>query len=88
VSGRVYNVACGRRTTLLELVAHINAMLGTHIAPEHAAARPGDVQHSQADIQRACDELGYRPTTDVPTGLRRCLEWWRGSAARAGAAVA
>jgi UDP-glucose 4-epimerase len=77
VSGRVYNVACGRRTSLLELVEHLNALLGTHIAPAHAAARPGDVKHSQADIQRARDELGYRPTTDVPTGLRRCLEWWR-----------
>lgn len=78
VSGRVYNVACGRRTTLLELVDHLNAMLGTRIAPTHTPPRAGDVQHSEADIQRACAELGYRPTTDVPAGLRRCLEWWRG----------
>jgi UDP-glucose 4-epimerase len=77
VSGRVYNVACGKQTSLLELVEHLNAMLGTRIAPAHAAPRPGDVKHSLADIQRARDELGYRPTTDVPAGLRRCLEWWR-----------
>jgi UDP-glucose 4-epimerase len=77
VSGRVYNVACGRRTSLLELVGHLNAMLGTNIVPTHTAPRAGDVQHSEADIQRARDELGYRPTTDVPAGLRLCLEWWR-----------
>lgn len=77
ISGRLYNVACGRRTSLLELVEHLNALLGTRIAPTHGAPRPGDVQHSQADIQRACSDLGYRPTTDVPSGLRRCLEWWR-----------
>ncbi|MFO0881193.1 MAG: SDR family oxidoreductase [Gemmataceae bacterium] len=77
VSGRVYNVACGRRTTLLDLVGHINGLLGTRIQPTHSAPRPGDVQHSQADIERACTDLGYRPTTDVPTGLRLCLEWWR-----------
>ncbi len=88
VSGRVYNVACGRRTSLLELVEHLNALLGTHIAPAHAAARPGDVKHSLADIQRARDELGYRPTTDVPTGLRRCLEWWRQRAPAQGRALA
>ncbi len=77
VSGRVYNVACGRRTSLLDLVAHLNALLGTRIAPMHTAARPGDVRHSQADIRRAIEDLGYRPTTDVPGGLKRCLEWWR-----------
>jgi nucleoside-diphosphate-sugar epimerase len=76
----VYNVACGRRTTLLELVAHLNALLGTRVAPTHAAPRPGDVRHSQADIERARQELGYRPTTDVAQGLRRCLEWWQRAA--------
>jgi UDP-glucose 4-epimerase len=75
-AGRLYNVACGRRTTLLELVGHLNDLLGTRIAPTHADPRSGDVRHSQADIERARADLGYRPTTDVPAGLRRCLEWW------------
>jgi UDP-glucose 4-epimerase len=89
VSGRVYNVGCGRQTSLLELIDHLNTMLGTRIFPLHTTARPGDVRHSLADIGRAQDELGYRPSTDVPTGLKRCLEWWRGQAAsRAGVAVA
>ncbi len=77
VSGRVYNVACGRRTTLLELVACLNELLGTQIAPTHTDPRPGDVRHSQADISRAVADLGYKPTTDVSRGLARCLEWWR-----------
>src|SRR6516165_525988 len=76
VSGRVYNVACGRRTTLLELVAYLNELLGTRIAPVHTEPRPGDVRHSQADVSRAVADLGYRPTTDVAAGLRRCVEWW------------
>jgi UDP-glucose 4-epimerase len=79
VAGRVYNVACGRRTTLLELVEHLNQMLGTSIAPTHTPSRPGDVRHSQADIERARTDLGYNPTTDVAVGLRRCLEWWQGA---------
>jgi UDP-glucose 4-epimerase len=82
VSGKVYNIACGRRTSLLELMAHLNGLLGTRIAPTHVPARVGDVRHSLADIGRACAELGYRPTTDVPVGLRRCLEWWQARAPR------
>jgi nucleoside-diphosphate-sugar epimerase len=91
VAGRVYNVACGRRTSLLDLVGHLNALLGTKIAPAFGPARPGDVKHSQADVERAKAELGYRPTTDVRTGLRKCLEWWlqrHGKGERRAAAMA
>jgi UDP-glucose 4-epimerase len=77
VSGHVYNIACGGRTTLLELVRHINTILGTHIAPEHTAPRVGDVRHSMADIVRAREDLGYRPTTDIVRGLRSCVAWWQ-----------
>ena len=75
--GRVYNVACGHRTTLKELVAHLNALLGASVTPTHTAPRPGDVRHSQADIGRAVADLGYQPTTDIRDGLRRCVAWWR-----------
>jgi UDP-glucose 4-epimerase len=73
VSGNVYNIACGRRTSLLELVAQINRLLGTAIEPIHAAPRPGDVRHSQADISRARQDLGYQPQMDVDGGLQKCL---------------
>jgi UDP-glucose 4-epimerase len=82
VGGRLYNIACGRRTTLLELVEHLNGRLGTAIDPTHTAPRAGDVRHSQADISRAREELGYCPATDVPTGLRHCVEWWQKRGAR------
>jgi UDP-glucose 4-epimerase len=87
VGGQVYNVACGRRTTLLELVEHLNRLLGTDLAPTHTDPRPGDVRHSEADIQRARDDLGYRPTTEIPAGLRRCLEWWQRRGVKAVALV-
>ena len=77
VSGRVYNIACGRRTSLLELVRHLNELLGTAIEPEHTEARAGDVRHSLASIDAARTDLHYEPTTDIVTGLRHCLAWWR-----------
>jgi UDP-glucose 4-epimerase len=77
VAGKVYNVACGQRTSLLDLVMILNSLLGTDVAPTHGPARPGDVKHSQADIARAKADLGYRPTTDMYTGLSRTLEWWQ-----------
>jgi UDP-glucose 4-epimerase len=89
VSGRVYNVACGKQTSLLQLIACLNELLGTKISPQPVAARAGDVKHSLAAIERAQEDLGYRPTTDVVVGLKACLRWWQQRAAtRKTAAVA
>jgi UDP-glucose 4-epimerase len=69
VAGKVYNVACNRRTSLRS-----RWTASTHcwasVRPEHGPARPGDVRHSQADITAAQSELGYRPTTDIGEGLK------------------
>src|SRR5262249_52738397 len=48
VSGNVYNIACGRQTSLLDLVAMINEILGSNIQPIFGEPRPGDVRHSHA----------------------------------------
>src|SRR5262249_11644348 len=77
VSGNVYNIACGRRTSLLELLGHLNDLLGTNVAATHGPARPGDVRHSLADISQARGELGYRPSVDIRTGLQRTVAWWK-----------
>jgi UDP-glucose 4-epimerase len=70
-SGEVVNIASGARVTLLELVEHLNRLLGTHLTPVFAPPRPGDVRHSQADLTRAAALLGYHPTMDFAEGLAR-----------------
>jgi UDP-glucose 4-epimerase len=76
VSGNVYNVAGGRQVSLLQLVATINTLLGTDIAPVHGSPRPGDVRHSQADVSRAAADLGYSPRVNIEAGLRRCIDFF------------
>jgi UDP-glucose 4-epimerase len=73
VAGKVYNIACGRRTSLLDLVERLNEILGTSVRPIHDKARAGDVRHSQADIAQAQVDLGYCPCTSLEQGLRHCL---------------
>jgi UDP-glucose 4-epimerase len=75
VTGKVFNIASGRRTTLLELVQIMNEHLGTNLRPVHDKPRPGDVRHSQADISSAQAELGYCPCTDMKRDLTRCLDY-------------
>ena len=76
VGGQVFNIACGRRYTLLDLVGALNRILGTRIEPEFRPARPGDVKHSLADITRAETGLGYRVQVDFEAGLAQTVAWY------------
>jgi UDP-glucose 4-epimerase len=77
ISGRVYNVGTGKRTSVLDLVAALNRLLGTNLKPQHGPARSGDVRHSCADIRRTQRELGYEPKVPFEEGLGMTLEWMR-----------
>jgi UDP-glucose 4-epimerase len=73
-SGKVYNIAFGRRTTVLQVVAQINELLGTRLNPIHDSPRDGEVRHSLADTSLAQMELGFCPCTDLRNGLQRCID--------------
>ena len=77
VSGRVFNAACGRSITLLELLDALNGLLGTDIRAVHEPPRPGDIRESMADITLARQLLGYEPQVDLQEGLRRSIDYYR-----------
>jgi len=82
VSGRVYNVACGARTTLLDLAEMIAAASGQRVVKRHDDPRAGDIRDSLADITRARTELGYEPRVGVGEGLRRLVAYEQTEGAR------
>ena len=77
VSGQVFNIACGKSYTLLDLIEALNKILDVQIQPTFKPPRAGDVKHSLADISRAQKHLGYKVGTDFETGLRQTVEWYR-----------
>jgi len=77
--GQAINVATGRRVSLLELLHAIARDTGRPARATKQPARPGDIRHSLADIRLAKKLLGYRPTVDFETGLRRTLAWYKES---------
>ena len=76
-AGKVYNIACGRSVTLLDLVETLNNLLGLSIAPHFIPPRAANFRHSHADIALARSELGYDPFVEFEDGLRRCVEQYR-----------
>ncbi|HUQ32881.1 MAG TPA: SDR family oxidoreductase [Pyrinomonadaceae bacterium] len=78
--GRVINFARGERTTLNQLLGLLKGITGrTDVEVEYREPRMGDVRHSQADITRARQMLGYEPQTSLEEGLRLTIEWWKQS---------
>jgi len=75
--GRAVNVATGRRVSLMQLLHAIARETGRPARARTKPARAGDIRHSLADIRVARRLLGYRPTVDFETGLKRTLAWYR-----------
>jgi UDP-N-acetylglucosamine 4-epimerase len=79
---QVYNVAVNARTSLNELFAIMRSGLAERCAhaasaqPQYQAPRAGDVQHSQADISKARELLGYAPTHSLKSGLTETISWY------------
>lgn len=69
--GEVFNVACGQRVSLNDIVDRLAKLMGREIEPVNTDPRPGDVPHSLADISKAQRVLGYEPTVNFDDGLQR-----------------
>jgi len=78
VSGRSYNVGCGSRTSLLEIVGMLERMVGRPFRRRHSPSRAGDVPHTLADIGAAKRDFGYQPLVDFEEGLRRTVDFFMG----------
>ena len=77
LSGKSYNVGCGSRTSLLEIVGLLERWLGRPLKRKHSPTRAGDVAHTLADISAAKRDLGYQPLVEFEDGLRRTLDYFR-----------
>ncbi len=73
--GEVFNIACGKHTTINDLVATVKNLLNSPLEPVYSQARKGDVRYSLADIAKARRVLGYKPEVGLEIGLRKVIEW-------------
>ncbi len=76
VSGKSYNVGCGSRTSLLEIIALLERMLGRPLKKKHLPRRVGDVPHTLADIGGAKTDFGYEPLVEFDEGLTRTVRFF------------
>lgn len=72
--GQAFNIACGERYSLLQLVDTLAGLTGKSPQIQHVERRAGDVPHSLADISRAKECLGYNPLVTLSIGLQMTID--------------
>lgn len=76
-AGEAYNIAYGGREYLIDVYNSITKALHKQIEPLYGPDRKGDIKHSNADITKAKQLLGYQPEYDFDAGLRQSIEWYK-----------
>ncbi len=74
-AGKIFNVACGKRYTLLEVLDRINSILGKEIKPKFLPPREGDVRHTLADVSLAKQCFGTHSLVEFEEGLKQTIQW-------------
>ena len=76
-AGQVYNIAYGGREYLIDIFHVLCNALGKSITPIFGPDRKGDIKHSNADISKARDLLGYNPGYSFKDGINLAIEWYK-----------
>jgi UDP-glucose 4-epimerase len=79
LAGKVFNIGCGGRISLNEVVATLRKITGKALEAKYDPPRDGDIRDSQADISQARACLGYAPHVGFEEGLRLTVDWYRES---------
>ncbi len=85
VTGKVFNIGCGTRISLNEVLHALTKITGKPLEAKYDPPRDGDIRDSQADVSQAKEFLGYDPQVGFEEGLARTFEWYRESQTKASA---
>jgi UDP-glucuronate 4-epimerase len=73
----IYNLGESQTISLADLVEAIGKACGVAPRLDRRPLQPGDVMVTYADVTKARERLGYRPSTSIQVGLEHFLEWYR-----------
>lgn len=82
-AGEVYNIAFGGREYLIDIyygladALGIKDSYGNRLEPNFGLDRVGDIKHSNADISKAKEKLGYDPEWSFEQGIKAAIDWYK-----------
>ncbi len=76
-AGNAFNIAYGGREYLIDIYYGLTKSLNKDIEPNFGPDRAGDIKHSNADISKARELLGYDPDYSFNDGIKLAIEWYK-----------
>ena len=76
-AGQAFNIAYGGREYLIDIYYGLTKALGVDMEPHFGPDRAGDIKHSNADITKAKNLLGYDPEWSFERGIQAAIEWYK-----------
>jgi UDP-N-acetylglucosamine 4-epimerase len=76
-AGEAYNIAYGGREYLIDIYYGLADALNVRIEPKFGPARAGDIKHSNADISKAKQKIGYDPDWSFERGIKAAIQWYK-----------
>jgi UDP-glucuronate 4-epimerase len=73
---RLYNIGNNQPVELLRYIEVLEQCLGKKAQMNMLPLQTGDVPDTYADVQSLIDDVDFRPTTSVETGVSRFVEWY------------
>lgn len=76
-AGESFNIAYGGREVLIDVYKSLCRSLEKNIEPFYGPDREGDIKHSNADITKAKNMLGYFPDWSFEKGIMNAINWYK-----------
>lgn len=76
-AGQAFNIAYGGREFLIDIYYALTEALGVNVEPNFGPDRAGDIKHSNADISKAKELLGYDPSFSFEDGIKLAIDWYK-----------
>ena len=74
---RLYNIGNNNPVELMHFIACIENALGRKAEKNMLPMQPGDVRKTYADVDDLVEDMGYRPSTEIETGIQNFIDWYR-----------
>lgn len=76
-AGEAFNIAYGGREYLIDIYYGLTKALNVDVEPNFGPDRKGDIKHSNADISKARELLGYQPEYSFADGIKLAIAWYK-----------
>jgi len=74
---RIYNIGNNSPVSLKDFISTLEKEIGMKAIKEYLPLQPGDVVATYADIEDLKNDFGYKPTTNISSGLKKFVRWYK-----------